>query len=222
MPIRRIRRAPLTVTAVLVAFAAFTACAQSALAATLSPAGDGYKATATAVTFSVGAAGYNPYATCTLTVTGTVPNSGTTIKGSATFSSCEAAGEFKPGTVEVVATQPVQFSFKTGPPLQAAFSLPTSYGLELALDNPLMGRCYLAQYNSYTNTSTRDTWQNGSNSPLVNSHSVLDERAIKATKHGDCLEWPYSELVNVYMSTAPSHPLIWTDTTNPAKTILFN
>ncbi len=67
-----------------------------------------------------------------------------------------------------------------------------------------------------------DTWENGLDSPLVNSESELNDSNIGAIwedYNGTCSQAGTNP--SVALVTGTSSPMVWTDTSEPTDTILI-
>jgi hypothetical protein len=110
----------------------------------------------------------------------------------------------------------------------STFGVPTKVHLEMSPGamvitlNDLTHHCVITS-NGYFNASLGDTWENGLNSPLVNSESELNDSGIGAvwtnSSEGTCSQAGTNPAIALV--TSASTPMVWTDTTEPAGTILI-
>lgn len=174
------------------------------------PSAHAFKGESSAVSFKYGA---TTLATCRLTVTG---ESTTQLAGQVTFSSCTNP---RGGTASATTGK---WFFGVSP----TFGVPTKNRLEtgsaltVIVDDSTY-HCTITAKSGYLNTAG-DAWENGLNSPLVNSQSELNEQNMPSTwtgtEKGGCSVGTNPPIAVV---TGSSSPMVWTDTTDPTQTILI-
>jgi hypothetical protein len=184
-----------------------------ALAGTIYPASHHFQGKSEAVSIMTGT---TTLVTCSLTTTG--ESDALLHAKSVSFASCKDPREGS-ATVE---TSGEHWWFAS----TSTFGVPTKVDLEMGPSALVLKmedtsfHCTITSKGYYNKSG--DPWENGLDSPLVNSESELNDSNIGATwenHNGTCSQAGTNPSVALVTST--SSPMIWTDTTEPTDTILI-
>ncbi len=184
-----------------------------ALASTIYPASHHFQGKSEAVSIVTGT---TTLVTCMITATG--ESDALLHAKSVSFASCKDPRE---GSATVEASGE-HWWFAATP----TFGVPTKIHLEMGSGALVLKledtsfHCTITSKGYYNKSG--DSWENGLDSPLVNSESELNDSNISATwenYNGTCSQAGTNPSVALVTST--SSPMVWTDASEPTDTILI-